>query len=225
MHVLSVVSVLVVVVVASGASSRQQCHLRELDLCMAMGAGTNKVPVTDEELDKQCGVLTEVTDCFNWYLQNCATSIQRELIGLVTEGASRVQKSYCTRGELLRGEFMKHAPCLAKFPTLGSNCTEDFKAGVQTMEKAKFSDRISTFCCVYTRYNDCAVNIVESTCGAEAVEYGNIFVRLLASNLPNAVCQGFSNNPLCDNLLPPPGTKSDPHSRGIVSRLFSAYLI
>ena len=221
MQALTVVSVLSLLAMGSLAADR--CHLRELDLCAATVAGSTKIPTSDAELDTQCDVLREIGDCVGNFTKTCVTSMQRELLSLATEGAREVQKSYCTRGESLRQEYLKHAPCLAKTVPQNRVCIEDVKAGLQAMEEAEFSERISSMCCIYTRYNSCATRTVEATCGAEAVEYGNLFIRLISSNLPDVLCQGFTNNTICDSLLPPPGTKAKNTAKGIISRLFSAY--
>ncbi|OQR79142.1 hypothetical protein BIW11_00196 [Tropilaelaps mercedesae] len=201
-----------------------RCHLRELDLCVASGAGNNKISTTEAEVDKQCGVMQEVSECFGNYTQSCATPIQRELVGLVSEGAREVQKKFCTRGDKLRTEYLKHASCLAKAQPQGRKCLNDVQTGLEKIEEAKFQDRVSTACCVYARYAQCSTQVVEGTCGKAAVEYGHLLIRLATSNLLDVVCQNFLNNPVCDTLLPPPGTKAKGNSKSVVSRLFNAYV-
>jgi len=219
MKYLALISVLV-----AGVASADRCHLRELDLCVASGAGNNKISTTEADVDKQCGVMQEVSDCFGNYTKSCATPIQRELVALVSEGARDVQKQFCTRGNKLRTEYLKHAPCLAKTQPQGRKCLNDVQAGLEKIEESKFQDRISTACCVYSRYTACSTKSIENACGKEAVEYGNLLIRLATSNLLDVVCQSYLSNPVCDRLLPPPGTKAKGNSKSIVSRLFNAYV-
>lgn len=210
--------------VAIGGATADRCHLRELDLCVASGAGNNKISTTEADVDKQCGIMQEVSECFGNYTKTCATPIQRELVGLISEGARDVSKKFCTRGDKLRTEYLKHAPCLAKAQPQGRKCLTDVQAGLEKIEEAKFSERISTACCVYARYSSCSTKVVEGACGKDAVEYGNLLIRLATSNLLDVVCQSYLNNPVCDTLLPPPGTKAKGNSKSIVSRLFNAYV-
>ena len=217
----AVLVLLSVAVIGSEAADR--CHLRELDLCAATYATSNRIATSESDVDKQCNLIQEVSECFNNFTKLCTTPIQRELVALVTEGARDAQKKFCTRGEKVRSEYLKPASCLAKAQPQGRICIDDVKSGLQAIEEAKFSDRISTACCVYTRYADCATKTVESQCGAEAVEYGNLVIRMVSSNLFDITCQAFKNNPQCDTLLPPSGTKAKSSGKGVISKLFSAY--
>ncbi|XP_022698849.1 uncharacterized protein LOC111266005 [Varroa jacobsoni] len=204
-------------------ANADRCHLRELDLCVATGAGANKIPTTEAEVDKQCGIMQEVNECFGNYTKACATPIQRELIALVSEGAHDVQKQFCTSGESLRTEYLKHAPCLAKSQPQGRKCLNDVQAGLEKIEEAKFADRVSTACCTYARYQSCTTKAIDAACGPAAVEHGKLLIKLATADLLDVMCQSFLNNPVCDSLLPPPGTKAKGNSKSIVSRLFNAY--
>lgn len=55
--------------------SAQNCHLRELDLCSAtlllFNQNPSGVATTDNELDKQCGFLSEAQGCFNNFTTRC----------------------------------------------------------------------------------------------------------------------------------------------------------
>jgi len=217
-------SLAIIVLLAVGGAMADRCHLRELDLCIASGAGNNRVATTDAEVEKQCATMREVSECFGNYTKTCATPIQRELVGLLSEGARDVQRKFCTRGDKLRTEYLKHAPCLAKTQPQGRKCLTDVQAGLEKIEEAKFDARISTACCVYARYNTCSTKTIEGSCGKDAVEYGNLLIRLATSNLLEVICQSYLTNPVCDRLLPPPGTKPRGNSKSIVSRLFNAYV-
>lgn len=206
-----------------GNEAADRCHLRELDLCAATGATSNRIPTSEADIDKQCKIFQEVSDCFGNFTKLCATPIQREIVNLLSEGVRDTQKKFCTRGDKLRSEYLKHAPCLAKAQPHGRICIEDVKVGLQTIEESKFSDRIPTGCCVYNRYSECATKTVETNCGADAIEYGTLLLRVITSNLPEMTCQGYKNNAVCDTLLPPSGTRPKSSGKGVVSRLFNAY--
>jgi len=216
----------ILVVVACTASwvAGQSCHLRELDLCAATGIGNNKISTTESDVDKQCAVMAETRECFGNFTKKCTTPIQREIVGFITEGANDVSKRFCTRGDKLRTEYLKHAPCLVKTQPEGKKCLKDVQTGLEKIEESKFQDRISTACCVYARYNACSTKAIEGTCGKAAVEYGNVLVKLATSNLLDVVCNGYERNPVCNTLLPPPGTRPRGNSKSVVSRLFNAYV-
>ncbi|OQR73356.1 hypothetical protein BIW11_03598 [Tropilaelaps mercedesae] len=42
---------------------------------------------------------------------------------------------------------------------------------------------------------------------------------MAASNLPDTICQSFKNNPACDSLLPPKGTRPSGKSNSSLSLL------
>lgn len=218
-----IICVAAVAVFGRSVLASDQCHLRELDLCAAAGAGANKVPATEAEVDKYCQLGMEAKDCFQNYTSKCATPIQRELLQFATEGARQTGERFCKKGDELRDGYLKHAPCLAKAQPEGRKCLTDVQAGLEKVEEVEFRDRITAACCVYTRYNRCSSAVVESKCGQEAIRYGQIVLKLSTSNLLDVVCQGFESNTKCDTLLPPAGSKPKGNSKSIISKLFNAY--
>lgn len=214
----------ILLAVATAAFAVDQCHLRELDLCAATGAGQNKVPTNDAEIDTYCGMADEGKQCMGNYTAKCTTPIQKELITFATEGAKDLGEKFCKHGDALRVDYLKHAPCIAKAQPDAKKCVTDVQAGLEKIEVAKFQDRISTACCTYVRYQKCSTGVIEGQCGKEAVEYGNLIIKLASSNLIDVMCQGYGTNPVCDSLLPPPGTKPNGNSKSVVYKLFSAYV-
>jgi len=206
----------------------QSCHLRELDLCSAtlllFNQNPSGVATTDNELDKQCGFLGEAQQCFKNFTQRCTTPLQRELIAFGTEGSMELFKEFCNRGTKIRTDYLKHAPCLGQTQPDQKRCLNDVQVGLERISTAKFSDRISTACCTYSRYQQCTTAAVEKKCGKDAVEFGQLLMRMAASNLPDTVCASYNNNPICDKFLPPKGSKPSGKSNSVLSRLFSAYL-
>lgn len=221
--VLAVVASVVIV----GASA-QSCHLRELDLCSAtlllFNQNPSGVATTDNELDKQCGFLKEAQGCFSNFTSRCTTPLQRELLAFGTEGSNELFKEFCTKGTKIRLEYLKHAPCLGQTQPDQKRCLNDVQTGLEKISEAKFNDRISTGCCVYARYQECTQGAIEKKCGKDAVEFGQLLIRMAASNLPDTICKGYEKNPVCNTLLPPRGTRPTGKSNSVLSRLFSAYL-
>ncbi|XP_064470486.1 uncharacterized protein LOC135385216 [Ornithodoros turicata] len=205
------------------------CHLRELDLCAAtlllFNQNPSGVATTDNEVDKQCGFLRESQECFKNYTTRCATPLQRELIGFVSEGSQEVFTKFCTRDTDVRRNYLKHAPCLGQTMPEARKCLNDVQVGLEKVTTTPFAQRVPTGCCIYHRYQECSRQAVESRCGPEAVEFGQILLRMAASNLPDVICNQCSHDEnQCNQLLPPKGTKPSGKSNSVLSRLFSAYL-
>ncbi|XP_003740004.1 uncharacterized protein LOC100897433 [Galendromus occidentalis] len=209
-------------------TAAQSCHLRELDLCSAtlllFNQNPSGVATTDNELDKQCGFLGEAQQCFKNFTNRCATPLQRELMSFATEGSNELLKEFCERGSKIRVDYLKHAPCLGQTQPDQKKCLNDVQVGLERITAAKYTQRIPTACCVYARHNLCTTAAVEKKCGREAVEFGQLLMKMAASNLPDTICMSYKENPICDELLPPKGTKSTGKSNSVLSRLFSAYL-
>lgn len=201
-----------------------KCHLRELDLCAASAAGVAKVPATDADIDKYCSIGQEAKECVNTYTAACATPVQKEIIAWATKDPLKSSEEFCKKGSKVRTDYLKHAPCLAKAQPEGKKCIDDIHAGLEKLEKAKFSDRIPTACCLYQRYQKCSTEVVEAQCGKESIEFGLGLLQRNSGTTLSVLCQGFENNPRCEGLLPPPGTKASGNSKSIVSKLFSAYV-
>lgn len=207
----------------------QTCHLRELDLCAAtlllFNQNPSGVATTDSELDKQCGFLKEAQGCFSNFTQRCTTPLQRELIAFGSEGSNTVFREFCKKGSEIRQNYLKHAPCLGQTMPDQKKCLTEIQVGLEKVSEVPFQSRVPTGCCTYQRYQDCTSKAINSKCGKEAVEFGQILIRMAASDLPDVVCQGYGNsNPICDTLLPPIGSKPTGKSTSVLSRLFSAYL-
>lgn len=220
--------ILVLLGISAEWVSAQNCHLRELDLCSAtlllFNQNPSGVATTDNELDKQCGFLSEAQGCFNNFTTRCTTPLQRELLAFASEGSNELFREFCSRGSKIRSDYLKHAPCLGQTQPDQKRCLNDVQVGLEKISAAKFNERLPTACCTYVRYSSCTTAAVAKKCGREAVEFGQLLLKMAASNLPDTVCQSFKNNPVCDTLLPPKGTRPTGKSNSVLSRLFSAYL-
>ena len=151
--------------------------------------------------------------------------MQRELIGFVTEGSTRLLNEYCTSGTQLRQSYLKHAPCLNQAQKGQRTCVKDLQAALEIVSSVEWDRRIPAGCCSYRRFQVCAENLVETRCGKDAVEFMNILLRMALSRLPDIICQGYGpQNSECRQLLPPLGTTpKGARSNSVLSRLFSAY--
>ncbi|OQR79139.1 hypothetical protein BIW11_00193 [Tropilaelaps mercedesae] len=222
---LIVCSLAVVLAALTGAHAADKCHLRELDLCAATASGATKVPATEDEIDKYCAIGVEAKECVENYMNQCATPIQKELFSWVTKDPLKQGADFCKKGNALRNEYLKHGPCLAKAQPEGKKCVEDIRAGLEKLESSKFTDRVSTACCIYHRYQKCSSEIVEAKCGKEALELGSNILQRSVGVSVSLFCNGFdADSAQCQALLPPPGTKPSGNSKSIVSRLFSVYV-
>lgn len=201
----------------------EKCHLRELDLCAATAVSINKVPVTEAEVERCCGVGIEAMQCVTTFLERCATPLQREVINFVIEGPMRTVEKFCTKGDELRSQYLQRAPCLAKAQPNAKKCFQDVRTGLERMAEVNVEDRITTACCIYSRYKKCATDVFTSQCGESIVEFGEAVAKMAIGSTVNVICQDFDKNPACDSLLPPPGTKATGKSKSVVARLFSVY--
>lgn len=201
------------------------CHLRELDVCAASGAGVKTVPVDDAQIDKYCELAREAKQCVDAYTDKCTTPLQKEIISYaVNDGGEDKARKFCTHGDELRTNYLKHAPCLAKAQPAEKKCTVDVQAALEKMEEVPFDAKISTACCAYTRYKKCSHDVVDAECGAEAVQYGLAVIRMTSSNLIDVLCQGFETNPKCASLLPPPGTAPKGNGKSLVGKLIASFV-
>ncbi|OQR69007.1 hypothetical protein BIW11_01919 [Tropilaelaps mercedesae] len=219
---LIVVNVLAAFVVLS--VDADGCHLRELDLCSSTAASVSGVPLTDADVDKYCDLAKEAVDCFNDYRDKCMTPLQKELVSYaVGDRHKQDVDKFCTKGDELRDNYLKQAPCLAKAHVEGKKCEVDGQAALEKLEEAPLDDKVTTACCAYARFRKCSHDVIETMCGAEVIEYAGSMIHIVSSNLIDIVCQGFDSNPLCDRLLPPPGTQPKGNGKSLISRLINTY--
>lgn len=218
------VTIAIVCAAAVERSRADSCHLRELDICAASVAGVKSVPVNDADIDKYCGLAKEAKECVDAFADKCTTPLQKELMSYVlNDGSEENAKKFCTKGDEMRNNYLKHAPCLAKTQPQEKKCTLDLQAALEKMEEAPFDAKISTACCAYARHKKCTHDVVEGECGAEAVEYGLGVIHMMSSNLIDVMCQGFDTNPQCASLLPPPGTAPKGNGKSLIGKVISAY--
>lgn len=209
--------------------SAKSCHLRELDLCLASVLVFAQAPqnnkVTENDINKQCNYFGDTENCFKNYTTNCATKSQRLLIDFISDGVLHTFRDYCTPGNNLRKLFVKHGECLNIQRPKTNKCLLDLQAAVErtTQDSRNWKDRPKTLCCAYDRYRSCMHNVIEPTCGKEAVELGETFVRALFSRAIHVTCSRYKHTSnVCKSVLPSKGTiPKGPKSSSVISRLMS----
>lgn len=217
-------AIVLVAVLSTGVDAADKCHLREIDLCAASAAGISKVPATEADIDKYCGIAKESKECIDTYVNQCATPIQKELYNWATKDPAKDGSSFCKRGSAERKEYLKHAPCLASAQPEAKKCVDDVHAALEKLETAKFADRIPSACCIYRRYSQCTTDVVVGKCGKAAYDTGANELKRHLGITAKSLCSGFEpNSSACRGLLPPSGTKATGNSKSIITRLFSAY--
>jgi len=109
------VTALLLAVAASEVYS-QSCHMREVDLCMAIGMfhyQSNGVPPDEEKVVEWCETMKEVEDCMGNYSSKCLSPLQREVMGLMA-GSEENAKQLCIPGSEVRARYLQHAQCLSE---------------------------------------------------------------------------------------------------------------
>jgi len=197
-------------VAATGAYS-QACHLREIDLCTAMGMfhyQSNGVPADDEKLTEWCETMTEVGECMGNYSAKCLSPLQREVMQLMA-GGDEVGREMCTEGSESRVRYLEHAECIAE----GSE-SDEFKDNLRDMQvlieelfEVPFKSRFTLFCCGIEKFHKRVADITRERCGEDAVEMMNIIFKMVMTDMPETICKPFDpESDKCQDLLPAPGT-------------------
>lgn len=210
-------------------ANAKSCHLRELDLCLASVLVFAQSPqnnkVTENDINKQCHYFGDTENCFKNYTTNCATKSQRMLIDFASGGVLQTFRDYCTPGSKIRAAFIKNGECLNVQRPKTNKCLIDLQAAIErtTQDSKNWRERPQTLCCAYDRYRSCMYNVIEPTCGKEAVELGETFVRSLFSRAVQVTCNRYKHTSnLCKSALPAKGTvPKGPRSSSVISRLMS----
>ncbi|KAI1278477.1 hypothetical protein HDE_14387 [Halotydeus destructor] len=217
--------------VAKVSHAQSTCHLRELDLCAAtlivFAQSPTGAALGDDDLDKQCTYIREAETCLRNYTSRCATPLQKDMLGFLTDGSLKLMDQFCTRGSKLRTSYLKHAGCLNQVTRNGATkpCIKDLQAAFEEITTAKFDKRIPTGCCAFRKMSKCTEALVSEKCGKDSVDFMKQLMRMALSRMPDIVCQDYAaESQTCKQLLPPPGAApKQGRSTSVLSRLFSAY--
>lgn len=141
------------------------------------------------------------------------------------DGASRLQKDYCTPGTPLRELYKKHTPCLRDaMRDAQKPCIKDLQVGFEAMNAAKWDKRVGIGCCAFNRVGSCLGSAVKKTCGEETNDFVRNMTMSMLSRLPDLVCGDHGPESATCAELPPPGSEpKGGKSTSILNRLLSAY--
>ncbi|CAL1276261.1 unnamed protein product [Larinioides sclopetarius] len=191
----------------------QACHLREVDLCVAIGMfhyQSNGIPSDDEKVTEWCETMQEVTQCMGNFTDKCMSPLQKELVGLLT-GSDEVGKEFCQPGSEIRTNYLAHAECLAD-GTEGEDFKtqlRDIQVVLEKMFDVPFKQRFPLMCCGFRRFRETTERLTANRCGEESVQMIRSIMKMIVTDLPDMVCQRFDpNSSDCKELLPPSGTPS-----------------
>ncbi|XP_076356823.1 uncharacterized protein LOC143250231 [Tachypleus tridentatus] len=201
----------------------QECHMRELDICVATLVFSREygVPETEREFDIQCSYIFEAQECVLNYTKSCMMPMQSELLNFVGEGSDSLINQYCSSGTQLRENYLNKSTCLNEAFNQFTPCWRDLEAGLDKFGEISYESRAPIFCCTYRRLFECVRKTVEAECGVEGVEFVLELLRIGFSRIPEIICSGYKHlNKQCVDLLPPSGTApKGSRSKSVLSRL------
>ena len=226
-HQLVAILVLCVIVNYETVSAQNTCHLRELDICAANLAvfaqgGARGQSDTNSMINRQCSAISEVTECISNYTELCLTDTQKQLSDTLFDGASKIQKEFCNKTSSLRAMYVQHAPCLSLVSKEQKSCLKLLQAGLESVNKAEWKQRIPYLCCTYHRVTGCVQDLVRQKCGDEPLGMMNQVIRAMVSRIPDLMCAEQKDDSELCNQVPrtvPEGTKAT----SLINRLLSAY--
>lgn len=197
-------------VAASGVYS-QACHMREVDLCTAIGMfhyQSNGVPSDEEKVNEWCETMKEVEDCMGNFSAKCMSPLQREVMGLLS-GSEEEAKQLCVQGSESRARYLTHAECLSE----GADSDEfkdnlrDMQVMVEKLFEVPYKQRFPLMCCGFRRFYEESDAVTKRRCGDAAVDMTRSIIRMITTDLPETICQRYDpNSAECQGLLPPKGT-------------------
>jgi hypothetical protein len=204
---------LLLAVAATGAYS-QACHMREVDLCMAIGMfhyQSNGVPSDEEKVVEWCETMKEVEDCMGNFSSKCMSPLQREVIGLMA-GSEEGAKQLCVSGSEVRARYLQHAECLAEGAESDEfkSVMKDLQVMIEKLFDVPYNQRFSLMCCGFRRFHHDADAVTGRRCGEPAVEMIQSIIKMITTDLPETLCQRFdSESEECTSKLPARGTPSN----------------
>lgn len=199
--------------IAAKEVSSQACHLREVDLCVAIGMfhyQSNGIPPDDEKVSEWCETMTEVKECMGNFSAKCLSPLQRELMGLMS-GSDEIANELCTEGSEIRTNYLSHAECLAE----GSETDEfkghmkDVQVVIESMFDVPFKQRFPLMCCGFRRFHIATEAATAKRCGEGSVDMIRNIMKMITTDLPETICQRFDPAAEeCTSIMPPSGTPS-----------------
>ncbi|GIY50567.1 uncharacterized protein CEXT_361781 [Caerostris extrusa] len=204
------------IVLATLVVAEPQCHTSELMQCLDIVINyvhtlpKRSLPVSEQQVGEVCDTLNKGMNCALKFRDNCVTPLQKEILGLVVEGASEFVNDFCTSGSNTRKKYLANAECLNTVSISDETKTqiEYALSLVEYLNKTKHNEIITYVCCGYRKVYNTFLKMATDTCGKEAVDPVLDMIGLVAAQLPDVVCSGVEGNEAnCVALLPPAGTK------------------
>ncbi|GFR05251.1 uncharacterized protein TNCT_248441 [Trichonephila clavata] len=204
------------IVLAASALADPQCHTSELMQCIdivvnwAHTLPKRSLPTTEEEVVVECEAFNKALNCALKFRDNCVTPLQKEVLGLVVEGAIEFVNDFCTPGSNTRKNYLKHAQCLNQVSQSDGvkEQIEYILAIVENMKNQDDKNLIMYSCCGYRKVHSWFLKTGIDTCGNEAVQPVLDMIHLVASQLPDVLCNGMDGSEdRCTALLPAVGSK------------------
>jgi len=191
----------------------QACHLREVDLCVAIGMfhyQSNGIPPDEEKVDEWCETMQEVRDCMGNFSMKCMSPLQRELMGLMS-GSDEIALEFCQQGSDVRSNYLEHAECLAEGSETDEfkNHMKDIQVVIENMFEVPFKQRFPLMCCGFRRFHIATEAMTAQRCGQESVDMIRNIMKMITTDLPETICQTFDPaSDQCTAIMPPSGTPS-----------------
>ncbi|GIY36656.1 uncharacterized protein CDAR_372961 [Caerostris darwini] len=204
---------IVLLAFAADQAYSQACHLREVDLCIAIGMfhfQSNGIPPDEDKINEWCETVQEVTECMGNFTNKCLSPLQKELMGLLS-GSDEIGKQFCTAGSEIRANYLTHAECLADGAESDDFKTQlkDIQVMVEKLFDVPFKQRFPLMCCGFRRFHVKTEAMTAKRCGEASVQMIRNIMKMIVTDLPDIVCQRFDpNSDECKALLPPTGTPS-----------------
>jgi hypothetical protein len=204
---------------------RDQCHLREMEACINkmqdLGKGPNPsvIITTNAGINKICNTIRDdMTKCIKGFFKKCGSPLHREVLDLMIDQMTNRVTKFCRDDNPAKIKFLEHSPCMHEkvFSTseYKSGCNNNFLAVVD-----KIDDHIGdqadstheTLCCGYGTWYQCTSNLIQTSCGSEAVAAYKGFLGNSFGTLTNMACPADLFAPeseQCQKVKPKAGTKA-----------------
>lgn len=169
-------------------------------------ANPNGLPVTADELDRHCALMTEAINCTQDYSHRCLMPMLHRLTEMFTGEIEEMKEEFCTNGTEFRANFVRHAPCLRRVQKESQKtCLTQFQAGFESAQRSEANSRVAKICCNANRLRKCFFDKIGAVCGDEAVQFADGTMQRAFSRVSRMLCHeydAFSDK--CAGALPPP---------------------
>jgi len=213
--------------------SNPQCHTSELRQCFDIAINwlhtlpKRSLPVKEPQLEVMCTEFDKLYTCLTKYRDSCLTPMQKEVLGLVTEGVANFNSDSCKPGPD-RIKYLKHAECLNKISQSDEvrDTIEYILAMVEKLKDIENEKKLVYACCGYVTGLGLFTDMGERDCGIEAVEASKEIASVIFAQGPDVLCNGFTaSEERCVAMMPPTGTKPSDALKGTALYDFIRYVL